>query len=254
MPKFIEEVVSKIDKANVDFIYLIGSYSRNVQNEFSDIDIIIALKEGHQSFSDNKYLDGIYVSLNYDSYEEMQKNYTDPLKYIKGHIGIVDMVPLFDGENKLEEFRDKCMKIDYLKDFEKKINKYVNKETIDWIEEVNKACNGYFNNDSSKMLAGLHGLTYGILNVLMVSEGLVSSKDGFLATFKDYFKDNTTYNLIEKAFGVNNTNIVNRTVDGLMLYVDIIDIISHRFNDITSYNVTLAKQNVLKVLNEVTKK
>jgi len=253
MNKFIEEIVSKIDKTNVDFIYLIGSYSRNVHNNFSDIDIIIALKEGHKSYSDNQFINNIYVSLNYDSYEEMKKNYTDPLKYVKGHIGIVDMIPLYDDENKLEDFRKKCMGIDYLKDFKNKINDYVNSETVDWIEEVNKACNGYINNNPSKMLAGLHGLTYGMLNVLMVSEGLVSSKDGFLVTFKDYFKDETTYNLIERAFGVNQTNLLHKTVDGLMLYVDIIDIISYRFNDLTHYNVNLAKTNILKVLKEVTK-
>jgi predicted nucleotidyltransferase len=253
MDKLIEKIVSEIDKTNIDFIYLIGSYSRNAHNEFSDIDIIIALKEGHESYNDNQFIDDIYVSLNYDSYAEMQKNYTDPLKYIKGHIGIVDMVSLYDGEDKLEEFRKKCLEIDYLKDFENKINEYVNSETVDWIEEVNKACNGYINNNPSKMIAGLHGLTYGMLNVLMVSEGLISSKDGLLATFKDYFENETTYQLIERAFGVNQTNLLYRTVDGLMLYVDIIDIIDYRFNDLTNYNVNLAKTNILKVLKEVTK-
>ncbi len=253
MNQFIDKIVENIDKTKVDFIYLIGSYSRNIQNEFSDVDIIIALKEGHDSYSDNQYINNVYVSLNYDSHEQMIENYMDPFKYIQGHIGIVDMVSLYEEDNKLKEFKEKCLKVDYLKDFKEKINEYVNKETIDWIEEVNKACNGYLNNNPTKMLAGLHGLTYGMLNVLAVSEGLVKSKDGFLPTFKDYFGYNNTYNLIERAFGIKDTNLINRTVDGLMLYTDIINIINYRFTDLTNTNILLAQQNILKVLNEVTK-
>jgi len=253
MNEFINKIVAGIDKTKIDYLYLIGSYSRNSQNEFSDIDIIIALKEGTESYHDNKYIDGIYVSLNYDSHSEMIKNYTDPLKYIKGHIGIVDMIPLYDKDEKLTAFRKKCLDVNYLVDFESKINKYVNDEVIDWIEEVNKACNGYFNHNPMKMLAGLHGLTYGMLNVLAVSEGIITSKNGMLESLSEYFKNKNTYNLIERAFGIKETNLINRTVDGLMLYTDIIDIISYRFTDNTNYNVNFAMKNILKVLNEVRK-
>ena len=43
MNEFINKIVDGLDKTEIDFIYLIGSYSRSVQNEFSDIDVIIAL-------------------------------------------------------------------------------------------------------------------------------------------------------------------------------------------------------------------
>ncbi len=253
MNEFIRKIVSKIDKTNVDFIYLIGSYSRNNQNEFSDIDIIIALKDGNASYNENQYIDGTYVSLNYDSYNEIKKNYTDPLKYINGHTGIVNLIPLYDEHNKLNIFQNKCMNIDYFNDFKSKIDKYINKEVIDWIEEVNKACNGYFNNNPTKMLAGLHGLTYGMLNVLAVSEGIITSENGFLESFSNFFNNNEIYRLIEKAFGIEKISLVNRTISGLILYLDIIDIINYRFSEVTKNNVYLAKQNIIKVLNEVKK-
>ncbi len=229
MLDLITKIIDKIDKSKVDFVYLIGSYARNEQNEFSDIDIIIALKDGFESYKDNQYVDGIYVSLNYDSKEEMIKNYTDPLKYIRGHIGIVDMVLLYNDNFKAEEFRELCYEIDYKTDFSVKIVVYVNRETIDWVEEVNKSVNGYLFGYPDKMLAGLHGLTYGMLDVLGVSEGIIRNKSGILSTYKEYFRDNELFCLLERAFGVDFFDLKTRVYNGLLLYREIIKIIRYRF-------------------------
>ncbi len=253
MNELIKKVVSKIDKTKVDFIYLIGSYSRNAHNEFSDIDIIVALKEGIDSYRDNQYVDGTYVSINYDSFNEMKKNYLDPLKYIKGNIGIVYMVPLYDEESKLQAFKKRCIEVDYFHDFKDKINEYVNNAVVDWIEEVNKGCSSYFYHHPTKMLIALHGLTDGMLDVLAVSEGIITDKLGFLESFKRYFNGNSTYNLLERAYGIAETTLINRLVDGLMLYTDIIAIIEYRFTEKTRYNVDLTMKNILKVFKEVTK-
>jgi len=250
MLDIITRIVKKIDKTKVDFIYLIGSYSRNEQNEFSDIDIIIALKEGYDSYRDNQFIDGIYVSLNYDSASEMKKNYTDPLKYIRGHIGIKDMVLLYDSENKAEDFLNMCFGIDYKKDFEDKIQDYVNNETIDWIEEVNKAVNGFLFNNHDKMLAGLYGITYGMLDVLSVSEGIIRDKIGVLSTFRNYFGENEVKFLLESAFGVDSYNLKERTFSGLLLYLEIIKIISYRFNKMTSENVLIALKNIEEAIKD----
>jgi len=251
--ELINKIIAQIDKEKVEFIYLIGSYASNSHNEFSDLDIIIALKEGYESYRENKYIDNVYVSLTYDSKAETKKNYSDPLKYIKGHNGIVEMVPLYDKDNQLIMFKEKCLAVNYLKDLNEAINHYVNDEVVGWIEEVNKACSGYFNNNYTKMLEGLHGLTYGMLDVLAVSEGLVIMKEGFLETYKNYFQENSSYNLLKRALGIKETTLINRVVDGLMFYTDLIQIIEYRFTAETKRNVDLAIKNILKVFNEVSK-
>ena len=251
MEQFLVDIVDSIDKTKINYGYLIGSYSRNEHNEYSDIDIICALKEGLDSYSDNQFTNGIYVSIHYDSAKEMILNYTDPLKYVMGHAGVKDLVVLYDPDDLVSNFKEKCLKIDYLKDFSEKINDYVNTETIDWIEEVNKAVNGYVYFNPTKMLAGLHGLTYGMLSVLSVSEGIVRNKNGLLQSFKEYFDDNNVYKLLENAFGVTNLDIKDRTYNGLLFYIEIIKIIEYRFTEKTVFNVNLAINNVKKVIKEV---
>ncbi len=253
MKDLINKIIAQIDLEKVEFIYLIGSYATNTYNEFSDLDIIVALKEGQESYRENKYIDNVYVSLNYDSVREIKKNYYDPLKYIKGHSGIVNMVPLYDKDNQLIKFKEKCLAVNYLKDFNEAINAFVNDEVVEMIEAVNKACSGYFYQNNTKMLEGLHELIYGILDVLAVSEGLVIVKEGFLETYKSYFQENSTYNLLKRSLGITETTLINRVVDGLMFYTDLIQIIEYRFTEETKRNVNLAIKNILKVFKEVTK-
>ncbi len=240
-----------IDKSKVEYAYLIGSYSRNEHNEFSDIDIICALKEGLSTFNDNKFIDGVYVSVHYDSQSDMIGNYTDPYKYVMGHVGIKDMIVIYDPDNLVTNFKEKCMKIDYLYEFSDKINDYVNKETIEWIEEVNKSVNGYIFFNPTKMIAGLHGLTYGMLSVLSVSEGIIRTKHGLLPTFKEYFIDENVYKLLENAFGVTKLDIKERIYNGLLFYKEIIKIIEYRFDDKTVFNIEFALNNIKKVIKEV---
>lgn len=243
MNEFIKKIVNGIDKTNVDFIYLIGSYSRGMENEYSDIDIMVALNKG-DNYSDNQYINDTYVSIHYDSKESIMNNYLDPYKYIKGFNGVKDSVVLYDTNNSFNTFKNKCISVNYLEDFNDKINDYVNTEIVDWIEEVNKACSGYVYNNPSKMLEGLHGLTYGMLDVLAVSEGITGIKEGLLPTYKDYFKDLSIYQMLENAFGVNGLEIKERVLNGFMLYKEIIRVLNYRFTDTTKSNIALAISNI----------
>ena len=101
------------------------------------------------------------------------------------------------------------------------------------------------------MLAGLHGLTYGMLDVLSVSEGIVHSKDGLFPTFKEYLTDEFVYKLLENAFGVTKLDIKDRVYNGLLLYMEIIKIIQYRFTAKTIENIDLAINNIKKVIKEV---
>ncbi len=251
MYEFIEDIVKNIDKTKIDYAYLIGSYASNNHNEFSDVDIICGLKEGFSSYSDNKYIGKKYISINYDSVSDILRNYTEPYKYIMGNSSIKDMVVLYDPSSFLKDFREKCMNIDYLNEFTDKINNYVNKQSIDWIEEVNKAVSGYIYYNPTKMLEGLHGLTYGMLNVLSISEGIVRSRQGLLPTLEKYFSNKKVYKLLENAFGVIEMDIKERVYSGLLLYIEIIEIIKYRFNDKTINNIELVMNNIKKVINKV---
>ena len=101
------------------------------------------------------------------------------------------------------------------------------------------------------MLSGLHGLTYGMLSVLSVSEGIIRTKHGLLPTYKEYFIDENVYKLLENAFGVTKLDIRERIYNGLLFYKEIIKIIEYRFDDKTVFNIELALNNIKKVIKEV---
>ena len=117
------------------------------------------------------------------------------------------------------------------------------------LDSIEREMISYFN--PTKMLSGLHGLTYGMLSVLGVSEGIVRNKDGILPTYKKYFNDDLVYNLLENAFGVSKMDIKDRIYNGLMLYIEIIKIIEYRFDGKTRKNIELAINNIKKVIKDV---
>jgi predicted nucleotidyltransferase len=249
MHKKVKEALETIDLNTCEFVYLLGSYARNEQTEYSDIDIKVALKEGYDGSFVNRYVNGTNLSIKYDSLEEMKEYVSNPSTYIQAYPGIKDMIVLYDEEQYSSEFRNKFLQIDYSTYFEKEINQYVNKEVIDWVEEVNKSLNGLLLHDDDKLLAGLHGLTYGMLHVFCVSEGIMYSSKGILDTMKKHFKSNSTiYKLIERAYGVKKHSLKTRTLKGLRLYLELIDLMKYRFTEETQEQLVIVKKNIVKAL------
>ena len=102
--------------------------------------------------------------------------------------------------------------------------------------------------DDDKLLAGLHGLTYGILNILCVSEGIFYSHKGILDTMKKHFKNKDTYKLIERAFGVKKHSLQTRTLNGLRLFLECVDIMKHSLSEETKKQLIVVKKNIVKTL------
>lgn len=212
-------------------IGLFGSYSRNEQTEFSDIDIYVLTKDYNNM--ETYFINGKYTTISYESLDKINIYFTSPIKYLAAYSGFKHMVILEDKENNLSNIINKILNIDYFKDLDKYIIEYINKETHEWFEEVLKAINGYHYDNEAKMLLGLHGLTYGMLNVLKVYLGLKAiTENNFLSILEDYFKNNEYFiNLVKSAFGLNQETIKERVIKGLELYIEIIKIIEDKFNE-----------------------
>ncbi len=247
MKKRILNAVESIDKTGVAYIYLIGSYVRNRETKYSDIDIKVAYKDDSPGRFINRYVDGIYVSIKYDSLLEQQEYTTNPSKYIQAHPSLDDAIFLWGDEKAFQAFRDEFFLIEYNQHFHKEIVEYVNKETVDWIEEVNKTLNGLILNNPSKLIDGLYGLTFGMLHVLAVSEGLFYNKKGILETMRPAFPEELFVHVID-AFGVYDSDLGLRALAGLKLYLNIIEMISYRFGDDTFHNTNIIVDNVKKFL------
>ncbi len=247
MDKRITAFVESLDKDIILYIALYGSYANNRQTRFSDADIKIVLKEGQYEFKAG-YRGDLYFAVTYETEETMKRYFTDPLEYLNLRSTFDTMVLLYDSNQHYEAFRNQFMSIRYESHFAKESKEYVNRLLVEWFEEINKSISGLHFNNPDKLIAGLHGLSYGMLNVLAVSEGIPFDSLGFLKTFQNYFHDDDRYRYGEILFGVEPHSLESRTIYGLKLFQEICSIIKHNLSENTLEQLAIIDDSVIETI------
>jgi len=114
----------------------------------------------------------------------------------------------------------KANEFNWTSDIQKKANNIVSKEFVGYIEEVQKAIQGLLINDIGRMLNGLHGLTFGIFNIIRIQKGIIlQGENTFFDQIIDYYKEDNYFNdLCRIAFGIDKSTISERVIAGLKIF------------------------------------
>ena len=122
-------------------------------------------------------------------------------------------------------------------------------ELVEWLEEVQKALQGYLINDEGRMINGLFGLTFGLFNIIRVQKGiLVKSDNTFYNQVVNYYgKESKFAELSDKAFGINiSLNLSQRVKSGLKLFLYVVEDMEEIFEEKDKEIIMNIKEKVEK--------
>ncbi|MCG8569786.1 MAG: nucleotidyltransferase domain-containing protein [Spirochaetes bacterium] len=221
LDKCILKKIEELKKQDYNAIALMGSYARGDEKKYSDVDIVCFLKDNDtEKKAIINFIDNKYVVISFLNTKTVANIFSNPKEITEYLYGLKTAKILFDHNKYLNNLILKAKEFKWTNEIQKKANFIASKEMVGWIEEVQKAIQGLLINDIGRMLNGLHGLTFGIFNIIRIQKGiLLYGENTFFEQIINYYKnDNDFYNLSKIAFGIDKSTISERVIAGLKLY------------------------------------
>lgn len=246
MNKIINEYLNNIEKKIYDGIAVVGSYSTGFETELSDVDLIFLVKtkmETKIEIYQNKY----FVS-NYYTKNDLDEYFTKPNLILNGLDSFSKMSIIYDKTNILSKIKEQTTKFLWTNQLVDKSIKLGVVEFISYLEEVQKSIQGLKDKHVGKMLNGVHGLSYGMFNVLRLTKQIkISSDNDFYSSVIETLEDfDPIIELSEYAFGIKKTTLEEQVEAGLEMFMFIGNSMMSLFN-ITE------KKYVIKLITEIIK-
>ena len=245
---FILDRVEKLKKENgIISIALTGSYARNQEEKYSDIDILCIKKR--KKASKIETIDGKYFVISYHTKKEIEDIFNTPNKASRYLYGLKSSAILFDPENYFNKIKERANAFSWTESLIKKRDQYINDEFIGWLEEINKSIQGLIKNDIGKMIMGLHGLTFGMFDIISIYKKILIKSDNtyFTQIVESMNENNTFVRNSYIAFGVENNNgVTQRTKAGLVVFF-------HTFNEVKSVLSSKNRKIIQNKIDEIKK-
>jgi len=230
LPKIIEECLSGLEKNDEDSIALMGSYARNQNKRFSDIDIVY-FTEYDANEVEIKLTEDRYTVISYINIKEVENWFVDPKLATEFMGGLKTLIPIWDPKNHLENLRKRAIEFSWNQNLQEKADKYACEEIVLLGEEVNKGIQGIISNDNGRMLNCLFGLSLGLAKILRVQKGILikSDNDFYDEILSIYENEPETLQIIKNLFGIQESPIKSRVLSGLLLYEKIVSELKYLF-------------------------
>ena len=200
-------------------IGLFGSHARGDYGSYSDVDIVRFREQKEKPGTD--LVDGNFVVVSDVSPAEVKMWFLSPEEATRTIRGLTYSKPLIDPDGYLSRLIQRAQKFTWTAEMQSKANLVASDMMIGWIEEVQKSLEGLRRNDVGRMLNGKHGLTWGMLNVMRVKNGVLLSGDNgaYLEVLEEMGADSSWSNFCREAFGVDGRySLEEELTAGLRLY------------------------------------
>jgi|TARA_Y100000310_G_scaffold336490_1_gene421162 hypothetical protein len=218
----------------VSSIVLMGSHARGDFGPNSDIDIVRFWQEMPDEHEAVTYLiEDHFVVVGDVSLNQVEEWFTSPEMATEFIRGVTQSKALWDREGQFAAIKKRADSFVWDSDMQAKADAFVSKMMVGWIEEVQKALQGFRQNDLGRLLNGKHGLTWGLLKVMRVHQGVLLSGDNgaYPETVASMGEDSQWSSLCRKAFGVVGETSLHAEIEaGLDLYVLTAELLAERLD------------------------
>ena len=172
---FIQSALDKIDSPDVIGIGIVGSYAREQESKYSDVDFDIftsRLPENPHDRYTLRYWDDKLVSLSYTLLEDERSALTDPRRAIWAVPGLRGMKILLDKDGSMAALQKTAYAFDW-SPLQPAADAYAAEEIMGNAEEVHKILNGLARGHESTVLYAIWGLVKNMLEVIAVQRGIM---------------------------------------------------------------------------------
>ncbi len=252
VPRSVESYLQELCSQGPQAIAILGSYAREVQRPFSDVDVL-CLAGSDQVVADQepRNCGGVYVTVSFADACVVEDWFTQPAAAVSVIQGLRDGQAYWDPQQQFAAIQRRARAFVWGPEMQKRANLYANQQLMRWLEEVYKAMQGLEDIHVGRILQGLHGLTFGLVDVLTVQQGvLLESDNSFLDQLTRRLHDELGFlRWSQRAFGLYGTyTIQDRVWAGLHLFCWTVDFLEDVLEPPYEEAVQLARQRVQRRL------
>lgn len=169
---FLETLIARLNKPGVIGLAITGSYSRGVQDEYSDVDLDIFVETLPEDTYTLRLFDGKLVSLKYIRLADEFASLTKPERAIWSVQGLRQMRILLDESGAIARLKQAA--IDFKWDaLQPAADLYAVKELMSCAEEAQKLMGGLLKENESKVLYASWGMFKNLSFAAAVQAGLM---------------------------------------------------------------------------------
>lgn len=184
---FLEALVAWLNRPGVIGIGLTGSYSRGVQNQYSDVDVDIFVAELPEDSYTLQLFNGRLVSLKYLRLADELISLTKPEKAVWAVPGLRQMKILLDESGELARLKQIAGDFNW-SGLQTAADDYAVVALMGCAEEAQKIMGGLMQNNESKVLYASWGMFKGLSFAAAVQAGLmIESENKIFAMMQEYF-------------------------------------------------------------------
>ena len=221
---FVQSVLDQIDSPDVTGIGIVGSYAREQESKYSDVDFDIFVSKLPENPCDRSTLrswDGKLVSLKYTLLDDERAALTDPRRAIWAIPGLRGMKILLDKDGSLSALQQAAHQFDW-SSLQSAADEFAGEEVMGCAEEVHKILNGLVHGHESTVLYATWGLVSGMLSAVAVQRGLmIVSENRYFDLIQDSMgRDSKWTHAFRTAWGLdaNAAQYQTRGAAALTLY------------------------------------
>lgn len=214
-------LVEQFREPGVQTIVLMGSHARGDAGPFSDIDLVRFWTTNDLPETTTHLIADHFVVVSNEGPQTTETWFTQPHKIVKSIQGVLDAQPLWDPVGLLATFQQHASSFVWDEQIQQHANEYASTQMVGWIEEAQKSLEGLRRNDIGRLLNGKHGLSWGLLDVMCVQQGIMIGSDNIIyeAVTSTMGRDSQWTQLSRQAFGIDRLSLADEVTAGLKLYV-----------------------------------
>jgi hypothetical protein len=213
--------VNRFRGPNASAIALTGSRARNDHGNFSDLDLVRFLNTDHPQPARTFLIDGLFVVVSNVTPTETRQLFLHPEKATRYVAGLRTALPLWDPNRTLHRLIRRARAFTWTQAMQQKANAWASRELVGWIEEAQKGLEGLLRNDEGRLLNARHGLSWGLLGVMRVQQGILITSENTTHSqvFARLGKNSPWTRLARQAFGIEPIPLRHQVIAGLRLYI-----------------------------------
>lgn len=165
-------MTARLNQPGVIGISVVGSYSRGVQNKYSDVDLDIFVETLPEDFYTLRIFDGKLVSLKYVLLQDELDSLTKPERAVWSVPGLQNMRILLDEHDELAKLQQQAFDFNWL-DLQPAANDFAAEELMGCAEETHKIMGGLSHEKESKVMYASWGLFKNLVFAVIVQAGLM---------------------------------------------------------------------------------
>jgi hypothetical protein len=226
---FLQTLIDRFDRPDVDALVLVGSYARGQAHQYSDIDLArftSAHGQGRSQAFKGLIADQLVVVNDLGS-AAVDEIFTKP-EVASGYIaGLRVARPLRDRHNTFAHIQARARAFTWDSRMQQEANSWASEALAGWSEDMRKGLAGLITNDIGQLLSARFASSWGLSRIMQVQRGVLleSGHDFYDVVSKVIGADSEWVRLRSIAFAIPDaqgyvSTLREQVLAGLQLYIE----------------------------------